>query len=183
MLRGAQQDEWRGRDSMLSWLTLWLMGLVTAAVGSQSAAYRLPPGSSTRSVASKGFMHSLSKPLPHSCTFEEPCSWKYSSNVKVVTGQEVNNSWVPQPRVLPPGPFVDASNNTHGQCLTPFERGTGRGRSPSDGVVRQVLGTDRQLSGGPGDDASGSGTCCAPIRPRQSNDSTRLHLKLKISGP
>ncbi|KAK9510515.1 hypothetical protein O3M35_005285 [Rhynocoris fuscipes] len=50
------------------------------------------------------------------CQFEGSCHWKWNSSTtpsfRVVTGQEVNNSWVPGDGALG-GPFSDADNNTH----------------------------------------------------------------------
>ncbi|XP_024082782.1 leukocyte tyrosine kinase receptor isoform X3 [Cimex lectularius] len=50
------------------------------------------------------------------CDFEKACSWKPEPGFKVVTGQEVNNSWIPGDGQLG-GPFSDADNNTHGHFL------------------------------------------------------------------
>ncbi|KAF6214838.1 hypothetical protein GE061_009581 [Apolygus lucorum] len=52
------------------------------------------------------------------CDFEKPCLWDLKDGgFKIVTGQEVNNSWVPSDGHLG-GPFTDADNNTNGyQCV------------------------------------------------------------------
>ncbi|BES88646.1 Hypothetical protein NTJ_01453 [Nesidiocoris tenuis] len=49
------------------------------------------------------------------CDFERPCDWESrDSGFKIVTGIEVNNTWIPKPGYVG-GPFTDADNNTNGE--------------------------------------------------------------------
>ncbi|CAH1397163.1 unnamed protein product [Nezara viridula] len=61
------------------------------------------------------FLASLAAAASTFCGFEDQCGWRYNLT-RLVTGQEVNNSWVPGDSALQ-GPFADVDNNTNGRVL------------------------------------------------------------------